>query len=86
MGKSDKDKYSADLANWNAKDDSLNKRNLDKMSIYKQLTFFFIKDYYLIGLLNKLLVESKINILTPLLCQFLTNLFTDSFIQDYKLV
>ena len=40
---SDKDKYSADLAHWNAKDDYLNKRNLDKISIYKQLKFYVYK-------------------------------------------
>lgn len=40
---SDKDKYSADLAHWNAKDDYLNKRNLDKISIYKRLRFYVYK-------------------------------------------
>jgi transposase, IS30 family len=40
---SDKDKYSADLAHWNAKDDYLNKRNLDKISTYKQLRFYVYK-------------------------------------------
>jgi IS30 family transposase len=40
---SDKDKYSADLAHWNAKDDYLNKRNLDKISTYKQLQFYVYK-------------------------------------------
>ena len=40
---SDKDKYSADLAHWNAKDDYLNKRNLDKISTYKQLKFYVYK-------------------------------------------
>lgn len=40
---SDNDKYSADLAHWNAKDDYLNKRNLDKISIYKQLRFYVYK-------------------------------------------
>jgi len=43
MGTSDKDKYSADLAHWNAKDDYLNKRNLDKISTYKQLKFYVYK-------------------------------------------
>jgi len=37
------DKYSADLAHWNAKDDYLNKRNLDKISTYKQLRFYVYK-------------------------------------------
>ena len=32
------DKYSAELAHWNAKDDYLNKRNLDKISTHKHLT------------------------------------------------
>lgn len=40
---SDKDKYSADLAHWNAKDDYLNKRNLDKISTFKQLKFYVYK-------------------------------------------
>jgi len=40
---SDKDKYSADLAHWNAKDDYLNKKNLDKISTYKQLKFYVYK-------------------------------------------
>lgn len=35
--------YSADLAHWNAKDDYLNKRNLDKISTYKSLKFFVYK-------------------------------------------
>jgi len=34
------DKYSADLANWHAKDEYLNKRNTDKISTYKQLRFY----------------------------------------------
>ncbi|WNW02636.1 helix-turn-helix domain-containing protein [Tenacibaculum sp. HL-MS23] len=33
----EKDKYSTELANWNAKDDYLNKRNTDKISIHKKL-------------------------------------------------
>ena len=37
------DKYSADLAHWNAKDDYLNKRNTDKISKYKQLRFYVFK-------------------------------------------
>jgi transposase, IS30 family len=40
---SDKDKYSADLAHWNDKDDYLNKRNLDKISIHKKLKFYVFK-------------------------------------------
>lgn len=36
----DRDKYSSDLAHWYAKDDYLNKRNLDKISTYKQLRFY----------------------------------------------
>jgi len=40
---SDKDKYSADLAHWNAKDDYLNKRNIDKISTYKHLRFYVFK-------------------------------------------
>ena len=34
------DKYDADLAHWNAKDDYLNKRNLDKISLYPQLKIY----------------------------------------------
>jgi len=41
------DKYSADLAHWNAKDDYLNKRNTDKISTHKKLRFYVFK-----GLLN----------------------------------
>lgn len=37
------EKYDADLAHWCAKDDYLNKRNLDKISIYKTLKFFVYK-------------------------------------------
>lgn len=37
------DKYDADLAHWNAKDDYLNKRNLDKISTYSLLRFFVYK-------------------------------------------
>jgi len=40
---SDKDKYSAELANWNAKDDYLNKRNTDKISIHKKLRIYVFK-------------------------------------------
>jgi len=39
----DKDKYSAELANWNAKDDYLNKRNNDKISIHKKLRVYVFK-------------------------------------------
>ncbi|CAM1363279.1 transposase (fragment) [Tenacibaculum soleae] len=39
----DKDKYSAELANWNAKDDYLNKRNTDKISIHKKLRIYVFK-------------------------------------------
>lgn len=35
--------YDADLAQWNAKDDYLNKRNLDKISTYSLLKFFVYK-------------------------------------------
>lgn len=38
-----KDKYSAELANWNAKDDYLNKRNTDKISIHKKLRVYVFK-------------------------------------------
>ena len=41
------DKYSADLAHWNAKDDYLNKRNTDKISTHIKLRFYVFK-----GLLN----------------------------------
>nr|WP_121069156.1 IS30 family transposase [Maribacter vaceletii] len=41
------DKYSAELAHWNAKDDYLNKRNTDKISTHKKLRFYVFK-----GLLN----------------------------------
>jgi len=34
------DKYDADLAHWNAKDDYLNKRNLDKISTYPLLKIY----------------------------------------------
>ena len=37
------DKYDAYLSHWCAKDDYLNKRNLDKISTYKQLKFFVYK-------------------------------------------
>ncbi len=37
------DKYDATLANWMAKDDYLNKRNLDKINTYKRLKFFVYK-------------------------------------------
>ncbi|MDT0644958.1 IS30 family transposase [Zunongwangia sp. F363] len=37
------EKYNADLAQWNAKDDYLNKRNKDKMSTYKRLCIYVYK-------------------------------------------
>jgi IS30 family transposase len=37
------DKYSAELANWHAKDDYLNKRNTDKISTHKNLRFYIFK-------------------------------------------
>lgn len=37
------DKYDADLSHWCAKDDYLNKRNLDKISTYKPLKHFVYK-------------------------------------------
>lgn len=37
------DRYDADLAHWNAKDDCLNKRNLDKISSNSLLRFFVYK-------------------------------------------
>ncbi len=37
------DIYDADLAHWNAKDDYLNKRNLDKISTHSLLRFFVYK-------------------------------------------
>ena len=40
---SDRDKYSADLAHWYAKEDYLSKRNFDKISTYKQLRFYVFK-------------------------------------------
>ena len=40
---SDKDKYSAELSYWCAKDDYLNKRNIDKISIHKKLRFYVYK-------------------------------------------
>lgn len=40
---SDKDRYVAELANWNAKDDYLNKRNTDKISIHKKLRVYVFK-------------------------------------------
>jgi IS30 family transposase len=46
------DKYRAQLAHWCAKDDYLNKRNLDKINTYKRLKIFVYK-----GLLNKLSPE-----------------------------
>ena len=36
-------KYDADLAHWCAKEDYLNKRNLDKISTYSLLKFFVYK-------------------------------------------
>ena len=41
------DKYNAELANWLAKDDYLNKRNLDKISTFKKLRIYVYR-----GLLN----------------------------------
>ena len=38
-----KDKYDATLADWNAKDDYLNKRNLDKISTYNRLKIYVYK-------------------------------------------
>jgi IS30 family transposase len=38
-----KDKYDATLADWYAKDDYLNKRNLDKISTYSLLKFYVYK-------------------------------------------
>lgn len=40
--------YNAELAHWNAEDDYLNKRNLDKIGTYKSLKFYVYK-----GLLNE---------------------------------
>ena len=40
FGYSDRIKYVAELAHWHAKDDYLNKRNTDKISIYKKLRTF----------------------------------------------
>lgn len=40
--------YSAELAQWNAEDDYLNKRNKDKIGTYKRLRFYVYK-----GLLNQ---------------------------------
>lgn len=40
---SDKEKYSTELANWNAKDDYLNKRNTDKISNHKKLRIYVFK-------------------------------------------
>lgn len=38
-----RDKYDATLADWNAKDDYLNKRNLDKISTFKRLKVYVYK-------------------------------------------
>lgn len=38
-----RDKYDATLADWNAKDDYLNKRNLDKISTFKRLKIYVYK-------------------------------------------
>lgn len=46
------DKYDAEMAHWCAKDDYLNKRNLDKINTHKRLKFFVYK-----GLLSKLSPE-----------------------------
>jgi transposase, IS30 family len=57
------DKYAADLAHWNAKDDYLNKRNLDKISTYSKLRFFVLK-----GLLSNWTPEQiagKIKLMYP---------------------
>ncbi|WP_158850288.1 IS30 family transposase [Algibacter sp. L1A34] len=43
MGESDRDKYAAELAHWYAKDDYLNKRNTDKISIHNRLRFYVYK-------------------------------------------
>ena len=37
------DKYSAELAHWNAKDDYSNKRNTDKISTHKKLRFYVFR-------------------------------------------
>ena len=39
----DRDKYSTEIANWNAKDDYLNKRNTDKISIHKRLRIYVFR-------------------------------------------
>jgi IS30 family transposase len=57
------DKYKAELAHWCAKDDYLNKRNLDKINTHKTLKLFIYK-----GLLNNLSPEQiagRINIVYP---------------------
>lgn len=57
------DKYDAQMAHWCAKDDYLNKRNLDKINTHKRLKFFVYK-----GLLNKLSPEQiagRIKVLYP---------------------
>ncbi len=38
------DKYDASLADWNAKDDYLNKRNRDKINTYYRLKIYVYKD------------------------------------------
>ena len=40
---SDRDKYSSNLAHWNAKDDYLNKRNTDRISTHQKLRFYVYK-------------------------------------------
>ena len=40
FGVSNKIRYSAELAHWHAKDDYLNKRNTDKISIHKRLRVY----------------------------------------------
>ena len=47
-GKNYREYYSADIAFWAAKDEYLNKRNLDKISTHKRLKFYVYK-----GLLNR---------------------------------
>ena len=42
-GSNKADKYNADLANWCAKDDCLNKRNTDKISTHIKLRFYIFK-------------------------------------------
>ncbi|NJN78941.1 MAG: helix-turn-helix domain-containing protein [Saprospiraceae bacterium] len=80
------DKYDAELAYWHAKDDYLNKRNLDKISTYNRLKIFVYKGLLKDGRQNKFLVVLNYYSLITQLCQFHMKLFINIYIQGLKLL